>query len=228
MRSVGSPERAVHEKRYLKSDLTFHGATLPEIQRAVRELAGALPDRGSVVELVTGLWSVTVHERRMAAVLILERHRRLLGVADLPFVERLIRESKTWAYVDALAVNVAGRIGAADADAQRTFDAWPRDPDFWVRRSAPLSQLTIAREGRSLDRFLGYADAMLEEREFFIRKAIGWVLREAAKKHPATVVAWLAPRTGRASGVTMREAVRYVEADDAARLMAAYREKRPT
>ena len=55
---------------------------------------------------------------------------------------------------------------------------------------------------------------MLEEKEFFIRKAIGWVLREAGKRRPDEVAAWLAPRTGRASGVTMREAVKYLPAAD--------------
>jgi 3-methyladenine DNA glycosylase AlkD len=68
---------------------------------------------------------------------------------------------------------------------------------------------------------------MLDEREFFIRKAIGWVLRETSKRRPDEVTAWLAPRTHRASGVTMREAVKYLPSADAERLMAAYREKRP-
>jgi len=68
---------------------------------------------------------------------------------------------------------------------------------------------------------------MLVEREFFIRKAIGWVLREAGKRRPADVAAWLAPRTHRASGVTMREAVKYLPPEVGERLMAAYRERRP-
>ena len=68
---------------------------------------------------------------------------------------------------------------------------------------------------------------MLDEKEFFIRKAIGWVLREAAKKRPTEVVAWLAPRTGRTSGVTIREAVKYLAEADRERLMTAYRERRP-
>ena len=68
---------------------------------------------------------------------------------------------------------------------------------------------------------------MLDEREFFIRKAIGWVLREAGKRRAPEVIAWLAPRTGRASGVTMREAVRYLPNLDAARLMSAYRAGEP-
>ncbi|HJP72253.1 MAG TPA: DNA alkylation repair protein, partial [Candidatus Limnocylindria bacterium] len=68
---------------------------------------------------------------------------------------------------------------------------------------------------------------MLEEKEFFIRKAIGWVLREAGKRRPDEVTAWLAPRTHRSSGVTMREAVKYLPPADGERLMAAYREHRP-
>ena len=67
---------------------------------------------------------------------------------------------------------------------------------------------------------------MLEEREFFIRKAIGWVLREVSKSRPDEVLAWIAPRTGRASGVTMREVVKYLRGP-AGELMSAYRARRP-
>ena len=68
---------------------------------------------------------------------------------------------------------------------------------------------------------------MLDEKEFFIRKAIGWVLRDVGKRRPEEVSRWLAPRTHRASGVTMREATKYLPDPDRERLMLAYREKRP-
>ena len=68
---------------------------------------------------------------------------------------------------------------------------------------------------------------MLEEKEFFIRKAIGWVLREVGKRRPDEVSRWLRSRTHRASGVTMREATKYLPDADRERLMIAYREKRP-
>jgi 3-methyladenine DNA glycosylase AlkD len=66
---------------------------------------------------------------------------------------------------------------------------------------------------------------MLDEKEFFIRKAIGWVLRETAKRRPDEVYEWLAPRAHRSSGVTIREAVKYL--DDARKnaLMSAYKER---
>lgn len=59
---------------------------------------------------------------------------------------------------------------------------------------------------------------MLEEKEFFIRKAIGWILREVSKKRPELVVEWLAPRAARASGVTLREAVKYLSEEQRAAL----------
>jgi 3-methyladenine DNA glycosylase AlkD len=67
---------------------------------------------------------------------------------------------------------------------------------------------------------------MLDEKEFFIRKAIGWVLREVGKQRPDEVFEWLAPRTARTSGVTMREAVKYLKPEQREALMGAYKEKR--
>jgi 3-methyladenine DNA glycosylase AlkD len=148
-------------------------------------------------------------------------------VEDLELVERLVRESKTWALVDGLATDVAGRIALKHpVEVSPILDRWATDSDFWVRRTALLAELQPLRAGAPFDRFAAHADAMLDEREFFIRKAIGWVLRETEKRRPDEVIAWLAPRTHRASGVTMREAVRYLPEPDASRLMGAYRERR--
>ena len=230
MAAVGTPGRAVQEKRYLKSDLTFLGATVWQIRAEVKAAARAGPDldHDRLLALVEALWSRPVFERRMAATVLLELRTDLLTVDDLPLVERLLRESHTWALVDGLAVDVVGAVLAADPDRTMTvLDRWSTDDDFWIRRSALLAWLRPLRHGAPLDRFLGYADAMLDEKEFFIRKAIGWVLREVGKRRPEEVSRWLAPRTHRASGVTMREATKYLPDADRERLMLAYREKRP-
>lgn len=230
LRQIATPERAIQEKRYLKSDLDFLGATVwqirGEVKAAVRGMGGF--DHDELIALAEALWSGPIFERRMSACVMLERRSGLLDVADLPFLERLLRESRTWALVDGLAVDAVGAILAGDEQGtSAVLDRWATDPDFWIRRSALLAWLRLLRAGAPLDRFLSYADAMLDEKEFFIRKAIGWVLREAGKRRPEEVVAWLAPRTHRSSGVTMREATKYLPAADAQRLMLAYREKRP-
>ncbi len=231
LRAAGTRERALHEKRYLKSDLEFLGASVWEIRRVVRTFFKEHPDlrRAELLELVGELWSKPIHERRMAAALLLEAYVERLEARDLRFVERLIRESKTWALVDTLAEDVAGAIVARGGETRKTLDAWATDGDFWVRRSAILALLEPLKRGGDFDQFGRYADQMLEEKEFFIRKAIGWVLRETAKKRPDDVWAWLEPRVHRASGVTLREAIKYLDTDRKTRALqaVAYR-RRPS
>ena len=226
LREVGTPRRAEGEKAYLKSDLDFTGAMVRDVRAAVRELVPRM-DHDELVAAVTELWAPPIFERRQAATFLLARDVRWLTADDLPLVERLVRESRTWALLDYLAVDVLGPMVDGSPHFLRTdLDRWSSDPDFWVRRAALLAELRPIRRGAPIDRFLARAERMLEEREFFIRKAIGWVLREAGKRRPAEVAAWLASRTHRASGVTIREAVKYLPRADAERLMTAYREKR--
>jgi 3-methyladenine DNA glycosylase AlkD len=230
LRDIGTPERAEQERRYLKSSLDFLGATVWQIRAAVTEFLAEQDaiDHDQLVALVEGLWAKPVHERRMAACALLEVRSSLLSVSDLALLERLIRESLTWALVDGLAADVVGDVLAAnEAATVAVLDRWAADDDFWIRRAALLAWLRPLRVGARLDRFLSYADRMLDEREFFIRKAIGWVLRDVGRRRPAEVADWLAPRTHRASGVTMREATKYLPSADRERLMLAYRERRP-
>ena len=133
----------------------------------------------------------------------------LLRAGDLPLLERLLRESKTWALVDALAASVVGDLIERHPTSVAILDRWATDDDFWIRRSALLALLIALRKGEGdFARFARYADAMLDEKEFFIRKRIGWVLRDTARKRPDMVYEWLLPRATRASGVTLREAVK--------------------
>ena len=210
LRRVGTPERAANEKRYLKSTLTFYGATVPAMRGVVLDVVKPLAlDHDDVVALADLLWSVPVHERRMAAVEVLDLRVEVLGGDDVPFVERLIRDARTWALVDPLAICVAGAIVVGDPSAAGALDRWVADEDFWVRRAALLALIAGIRRGApDLARIERFADALLEEKEFFIRKAIGWLLRELAKKDPDRVVAFIEPRRGRASGLTVREAMK--------------------
>ena len=223
LRALGTPERAAGEKAYLKSDLEFFGVTVPDIRRtvqaAVRSHQGL--DREAVLAWAAALWREPVHERRMAAVELLTLAVRRLTADDLPAVAKLLRESGTWALADGLACNVAGAIALRDPSSWPLIDAWAADPVFWVRRSALLALLPGIRAGRpDLARFTRYAEPMLAEREFFIRKAIGWVLREISRRDPEWVAGWTARHAGEMSGVTFREAVRRLPAGDAERLHA--------
>jgi 3-methyladenine DNA glycosylase AlkD len=195
------------------------------MRQATRALKRRHPglDRAQLVQLVTSLWSRPIFERRMMAVLLLEAYQPLLRAAEVPLLERLIRQSKTWAFVDELAIAIVGPLAERSPGVRRVLDRWSADEDFWLRRSAMLALLRPLRRGDGdFRRFTRYADRMLEEREFFIRKAIGWVLRETGKPQPDAVHAWLRPRAARASGVTVREAVKYLSSAQRADILTAY------
>ena len=177
-----------------------------------------------------------IHERRTAATMVLIQSKDHLGAGDADFFEALLRQSRTWALVDPLAGDLVGPLTEREeptADSNQASDStvsgfdpvlerWAADQDFWIRRSALLAHLVPLRNGGGdFNRFARFADSMLEEKEFFIRKAIGWVLRDTAKKRPSLVVDWLLPRTHRASGVTMREAVKHLASEQRDALLPA-------
>jgi 3-methyladenine DNA glycosylase AlkD len=224
LRAAGSPERAEKEKAYLKSELLHYGTSVPAIRAVAKATARRHPDLGhhELIALVDALWARPVHERRMVSVELLDLFGDRLGPGDAAMLERLLRESRTWALVDGLAASVVGPLAERHTALGAVLDRWAADSDFWLRRSALLALLKPLREGRGdFARFGRYADAMLDEREFFIRKAIGWVLRDTGRKRPDLVYDWLLPRAARASGVTIREAVKPLSATQRAAILAA-------
>jgi 3-methyladenine DNA glycosylase AlkD len=221
---LGTAERAAGSKRYLKSRMRHLGASVPQIRKEAKGAAGELGSRRELRALADDLWAEPVFERRACAAFLLDYRVDLLGPIDIGAIKRYVASSETWALVDPLSADLLGNLLLAHPDAVARLDSWTRDRDFWVRRAALLSQIQPLKAGADFDRFAGWADAMLDEREFFIRKAIGWVLREAGKTREQEVYEWLLPRAGRASGVTIREAVKYLDPGQREAILAA----RPT
>jgi 3-methyladenine DNA glycosylase AlkD len=211
LRAAGSAERAVHERAYLKSELVHYGVSVPRIRSIAKQVLADHPAIGhdELLDLVVALWDEPVHERRMIVVEMFEENVDVLEPGDIELLERMLRESRTWALVDGLAASVVGPLVERYGQLGVVLDRWAIDSDFWLRRSALLALLVpLRRGGGDFERFGRYADAMLDDDEFFIRKAIGWVLRDTARKRPDMVFAWLLPRASRASAVTLREAVK--------------------
>lgn len=220
------PGRAAQERAYLKSDLHHLGVPVPAIRATVRAALRNHPTESGedVVALVDELWDAepAVHERRMAAAEVLRARVSLLGPEDLAVVERLLRASRTWALVDGIAPWSLADLADAHPAVDAAVAGWHADEDVWIRRSALLRHLRPLREGRGdLDAFGAVADPLLEDPEFFVRKAIGWVLRDASKRDPDGVAAWIEPRAARMSALTFREATRRLPADTRRNLAAA-------
>jgi 3-methyladenine DNA glycosylase AlkD len=123
----------------------------------------------------------------------------------MPLYERLIREGAWWDLVDDAAIRLAGRVLRAHRqEMSDVMDAWIDDDDLWIRRSALISQIGHRAEtdhGRLFD----YCRKRAGESEFFIRKAIGWALRDYSYAAPERVMAFLTDNRQRLSGLSFRE-----------------------
>jgi 3-methyladenine DNA glycosylase AlkD len=213
LRAAGTPARARSDKAYLKSDLRFYGVTLPVLHGIVREYAGEHPeiDRRQLREIAVGAFATDSHDLRSAAIGLLDRKRALLEERDLPWLIDLADASNTWAHVDWLATGVIGAVVGRYPASLRRLPKWAKQKNFWVRRTALLAQHDQLKRGAGdWALFTRIADEMLDEKEFFIRKAIGWVLRETSKKRPKIVYDYLRPRRDRVSGLTLREGAKYL------------------
>lgn len=205
------PGRAAKERDYLKLPTwRFHGAPIPKIRGVARGWTrDERPTVAQRIALADALWDTDppVWERRRLAAELVEERRVRLGLEHVDWLERRLRASHTWALVDSLSIGPLGRIVVAHPDAMGpVLDRWVADPDFWIRRAAVLALLDPLRAGAGdWDRFTRYAEQLAPETEFFIRKALGWVLREASKKSPQRVQDWLTEHCASVSGLTLRE-----------------------
>ncbi|MFF5448049.1 DNA alkylation repair protein [Streptomyces sp. NPDC012888] len=220
VRALADPSRAGRQRAYLRSGLHHLGVTVPELRGCVTRIRRTLGARPApeVLALAADLWAAPgpgggpVYEYRWAAVELLVQYARALDATALGPVEGLLRECRTWALVDPLAVHCAGAVALRDPAAGPVLDRWCADPDFWLRRSALLALLPGIRAGRpDTGRLTRYADALVGEREFFVRKALGWVLRETSVRDPRFVTDWLDRHGSRVAPLTRREAVRRLD-----------------
>lgn len=215
---VGDPARAAGARAYLKSDLDFIGVAAKPLREVARSFLHRHPDldRARLVELVYRLWERPLFELKAVAVALLERRVRELDPSDLELVEHLLRRSSTWALVDWLSTKVGAPLVERDpAAAKSTLGRWSVDGDFWVRRAAMLTLLPALRAGAGdFELFASFAEGMLDEKEFFIRKAIGWVLRDVSKKRPQLVFDFLIHHIDRVSPLSLREGSKYLAQED--------------
>jgi 3-methyladenine DNA glycosylase AlkD len=214
-RAAGSAEDARWQKAYMKSALDFHGVSSADVREAARVLLAADGDldgaamRAIVDHLSKSGW----FDVRSTGLAMLERQAKSLGPGDLPWLIDLVRRGGCWAHVDGLATNVVGAIVTAHPKTLSLLPRWARDDDFWVRRTALLAQERELKRGRGdFALFERIAKPMLEEKEFFVRKAVGWVLRETSKLRPELVYRFLAANGARVSGLTLREGAKYLPA----------------
>ncbi|MEV6105248.1 DNA alkylation repair protein [Streptomyces sp. NPDC051940] len=207
--TAADPAKAAGMEAYLKGVCPFLGIPSPrrrELSRAVLD-GTPRPDEADATAIALRCWELPEREYHYFAADYLRRHVKRLSSGFLPTARHLIRTRSWWDTVDALAAHVVGGLVAADPKLAAEMDRWIGDPDLWVARTALLHQLRY-KEATDADRLFGYCLRQSGHRDFFIRKAIGWCLREYAKTAPDAVAAFVAGHRDELSPLSVREALK--------------------
>ncbi|WP_406010203.1 DNA alkylation repair protein [Streptomyces sp. NBC_00637] len=205
------PERAAAMGAYMKDVAPFLGLPTPARRALSRTvLAGTpRPDEADCTAIALRCWALPQREYHYFAVDYLRRHTPRLSSAFLPVARRLVTTKSWWDTVDPLAAHMVGALVAADSRLGAEMDVWIVDEDVWVARTALLHQLR-RKEHTDADRLFAYCLLRSGHPDFFIRKAIGWALREYAKTDPDAVRAFVARERERFAPLTVREALRNI------------------
>lgn len=206
------PVRAAGAKAYMKSTMPCLGVRVPEVRCITSAAVAAAPFESADQLRATALelWRGTaVREERYAAIDLTANRLVTSDMAMLPLYEEFIRSGAWWDFVDGTAGRLCGLLQANRAEMTPVLLGWSTDPDFWIRRAAILSQLKAKAETDPalLTRIV---EANLADREFFIRKAIGWALREYGKTDPEWVAGFVAVHAATMSPLSRKEAVRHL------------------
>ncbi|HSX68062.1 DNA alkylation repair protein [Nocardioides sp.] len=211
LRATADPAIAQGQQAYMKSAMPFLGVRGPEVRRLTRSLVRehGVREGDALLASSRGLWNGATHREERYAASELLALRPLRGDWSLvPWVEHIARTGAWWDHVD----GVAGRVRelhdlhpAATADLVR---GWSVEEDFWVRRLAIISQL--GRRDRTDRQLLAEViEPSVGDGEFFLRKAIGWALRDLARWDPAWVRGYVEAHPG-LSPLSRREALKHL------------------
>lgn len=212
LRKDSNPDQAKIHQKYHKSDIIFYGWKTPDMRRLGNETLRAVPDRKTLLTLCEDLWKEPVFESRMIANFMLAQKVKWLMEMDFDQFHNWFKLADGWALTDMLAIPVFGEFLIRFPKFHKKVDDWKDDDWLWVRRAGILRFITPVRHKMNwpveLEPILIHH---MPEKDFFIRKAIGWTLREWSKVEPMRVKAFSKKYRDALSPLSYREAVRNIK-----------------
>lgn len=197
---------------YMKDKFPFLGLPRTELDPLVKSLLKEIKpfvDDKFLHQSVRLLWELPEREYQYVAIRLLYNHTKQASRTTLELLETLVTQKSWWDTVDSLAGLVGKLVWRFPAWTQM-IETYSTNENFWLRRIALLYQLSY-REKTDQERLFRYCLENAGEKEFFIRKAIGWALREYAKSNPEAVRSYLDKHRDKLSTLSVREASKHLD-----------------
>jgi 3-methyladenine DNA glycosylase AlkD len=215
LRRVASARRAAGAQNYMKSVMPYHGVSTPLLRATSKRIFAdlELPTRDVWRDHVLSLWrGAEFREERYVAIELTGHKlaRPFQTPGAMPLYEEIIVTGAWWDYVDTIASHRVGPIlRDHPAPMKKKMLAWSKSENMWKRRTSIICQLGFKKE-TDLDLLYACIEPSLDSREFFLRKAIGWALRQYAWTDPADVKRYIRRNRARLSALSIREALKNV------------------
>jgi len=209
---LGDPRKAPDMQRYMKSEMPYRGVASPERKKLAARLFAEHPlsDVDTWRSTVLRLWRAAEYrEERYVALDLTGRHAAWQTPELLPLYEELIVTGAWWDYVDEVANRRVGPLLLASPSVLTpVLRQWSTDGDLWKRRTSIICQLSF-KEATDTALLTSAIEANLDDGDFFIRKGIGWALRQFAHAEPGWVRAFVESHPG-LSPLSVREALKHL------------------
>jgi 3-methyladenine DNA glycosylase AlkD len=209
-RRQANPRKAKPMAAYMKTDMPFYGVQKPARVAVLREMKTKFPieSASGYKRAILALWNLPHREEKYGAIWLAQAYPSYITPASVPLYRRLIVEGAWWDFVDDLAIRLVGVVWLNNrAKITPIMDKWidlPEERSMWLRRAAIIGQVKHKTQTDE-DRLFDYCLSRAHEKEFFIRKAIGWALREHAYTNPHGVKSFLLKHRKKLSTLSFRE-----------------------
>jgi 3-methyladenine DNA glycosylase AlkD len=212
---AADPAKAPLMQAYMKSAMPYLGIQTTPLRAICRDcFAGAAwNDSADWQRAVREIWQGATHREERYAAIELAKHKsaRAFQTLDaLPLYREMIQSGAWWDLADGIAPSLVFGLLLHDREAMSaTLRQWARDDDMWVRRAAIICQLQ-AKTITDLELLYDCIEPSMDSKEFFLRKAIGWALRQYARTDPDEVARYVTGNADRLSPLSKREALKHI------------------
>lgn len=209
---AADPAKAGPMAAYLKTDMPFYGVQKAGRTRILRMLKREYPPTDALAyrTAVLALWQLPHREEKYLAIGYARSFGEYIRPDAMAMYQQLITEGAWWDFVDEVASQLVGSVLLAHrGEIESLVHSWILDDDMWLRRTSIICQLKH-KANTDTELLDDACTQNLADREFFIRKAIGWALREHSKTDPVWVQDYVDRHRDELSGLSLREASKYL------------------
>lgn len=208
-----NPENAIRMKAYMKGKFEYFGIKSPERKEIVKEFLKTygMPEEDKINNVVKESWNYPQREFQYFAMSLSEKYIKKSKIEIISLFEFMIANKQWWDTIDYIASNLAGNLFLKFPKMITPYTSkWMDSGDMWFQRTAILFQLKY-KENTDLDLLFDYISKLYGSKEFFINKAIGWILREYSKTDAETVKLFIANNSNSLAKLSQREALKWFE-----------------